>query len=138
LKESVLPNNMNLTTKYLLLFLIALSNQASANGWEKVATSENDDAIFYIAPNSIKRVGSHRVVWEVINHHEGGQDRFKSVKVEQEYDCKSLRARILYGTAHSEHFAKGNTLLVLPATPTSWKIFDKGSVADIVRNRVCS
>lgn len=129
---------MNLIIKYLLLALISLSNEASANGWEKVATSENDDAIFYIAPNSIKKIGFHRIVWEVVNHQESAQNKFKSVKIEQEYDCKSQKARILYGTVHTEHFAKGNILLVLPATPTPWKIFLKDSVADIVKNRVCS
>jgi hypothetical protein len=127
---------MNNSLKAILIMLL-LTNPAKAAGWEKVASTLNDDSVFYIASESIKKSGSHRIVWEVVNYSDPGAGGFKSIKVEHEYDCAQSRVRILYGTTHSELFAKGKVLFVLPKTPSAWRSFHQETIAHIIQQRVC-
>ena len=124
----------------LVLFtsLAALSFHSSAE-WVKVASTFNDDAVFYISSESIKRTGSHtRSAWEVVNHPNHSRKGYLSAKVQQEYDCKSNKVRMLSASSHSELFGKGKTLTVAEKVPLPWQTLPEDSVATLTRDYICS
>jgi hypothetical protein len=132
-------NNLikNLST-YLFVVGLCVHNNAIAE-WIHIASTLDDDAIFYISSESIKKSGKHtRTVWEVVNHPKRSRKGYLSAKVEQEYDCQSNKVKILYASAHSEMFGKGVTITTPKETILPWNKIPPNSVASIVRDHVCS
>lgn len=107
--------------------------------WLHIASTLNDDAVFYISTESIKMTGKNtRSVWEVVNHLNDSRKGYLSAKVHQEYDCKSNKVRMLSASSHSELFGKGVTITTAQEKPLPWQEMPKGSVANFVRDYVCS
>ena len=107
--------------------------------WVKVASTHDDDAIFYVSSESIKRTGTYtRSAWEVVNHPNNSRKGYLSAKVQQEYDCKSNKVRLLSASAHSELFGKGVTIATAQERPLPWQEMPKGSVATFARDYICS
>lgn len=120
----------------ILLLLISFNVQAE---WIKVASTHDDDAIFYVSSESIKRTGTHtRSAWEVVNHPNNSRKGYLSAKVQQEYDCKSNKVRLLSASAHSELFGKGVTITTAQEKPLPWHEMPRGSVATFARDYICS
>lgn len=126
--------------KKLVILIVTL---CSANNvfaeWVKVASTLEDDAIFYVSSESIKSSGKNlRTAWELVNHPNGTRDGYKSLKAQQEYDCKSNKVRMLYASTHSEIDGKGKIIQFAEGLPLSWQTMPDGSVAAYTRNYVCS
>jgi len=120
------------------LFLIPLAFHANANAeWIKVASTQDDDAVFYVSSESIVKNGKYRTAWEVVNHSHGTREGYISLKAQQEYDCSSMRVRLLYASLHSEEFGQGKTVLIVPNTPLKWQTMPANSVATYTRNYIC-
>lgn len=123
--------------KILISASILLSTINPASAWDKVATNLTMDGDFYISSSSIRKEGSRRFVWELINHPAGSREGYQSVKVQNEYDCSNNRFRLTYATIHTEYFAKGSTKLMI-SSPQQWNQITKGSIGDIVKAYVCN
>ncbi len=126
--------------KKLVLFTsLAVLSFHSLAEWVKVASTHNDDAIFYISSESIKRTGTHtRSAWEVVNHPNNSRQGYLSAKVQQEYDCSSNKVRTLLASGHSELFGKGKTVTVAQKVPLPWQAMPEDSVATLTRDYICS
>lgn len=117
--------------------LAVLSSHSSAE-WVRVASTINDDAIFYVSTESIKKTGENtRSVWEVVNHPNQSRQGYLSAKVHQEYDCKSNKVRMLSASSHSELFGKGVTITTAQEKPLPWQEMPKGSVATLTTDYIC-
>lgn len=126
-------------SKKLAMLIAALCslNNACAE-WVKVASTLEDDAIFYVSSESIKSSGKNlKTAWELVNHPHGTRDGYKSAKAHQEYDCKSNKVRMLYASTHSELDAKGKTIQVAEGLILPWQTMPEGSVATLTRNYIC-
>lgn len=124
---------------FSLFFISLLFQHKAVADWVHIASTLNDDAVFYVSSGSIKKTGIHtRTVWEVVNHPHRTRQGYLSAKVQQEYDCKSDRVRMLSASSHSELFGKGSTLETTKDKPLPWQTMPKNSVAAIVRDYVCS
>ncbi len=125
--------------KLIFTAFLLISSQASFAEWVKVASTLNDDAVFYVYSDSIKISDEHfRTAWELVNHPNGTRQGYKSVKAHHEYDCKSNMVRALYISAHSELFGKGKTVKVAEGLPLPWQVMPEGSVATHTRDYICS
>lgn len=121
-----------------ILFLSLLISSNVFAGWEKVASTLEDDAIFYVLNESIKKTGIHtRSSWELVNHPNGTSQGYKSVKAHQEYDCKSNKVRMTYASTHSEINGEGKIITVADNIPLKWKDITEGSVATFTRDYIC-
>ena len=121
----------------LFISLAIMSSHSSAE-WVRVASTINDDAVFYVSTESIKKTGENtRSVWEVVNHPNQSRQGYSSAKVQQEYDCKSNKVRTLFASAHSELFAKGITVTIAQKVPLPWQQMPEGSVATFARDYIC-
>lgn len=106
--------------------------------WVKVASTPEDDAIFYVSSDSIRSSGKNlKTAWELVNHPNGTRDGYKSAKVQQEYDCNSYKVRMIYASTYSELDAKGEVIRVADRLGLPWQIMPKGSVAELTRNYIC-
>jgi hypothetical protein len=122
----------------LFISLTVLSTTSIAE-WVKVASTLDDDAIFYVSTESIKITGKNtKSVWEVVNHPNYSRQGYLSVKVQQEYDCNSNKVRTLLASAHSELFGKGKTITIAQKVPLPWQVMPEGSVATFARDYICS
>lgn len=125
----------------LLIFLFAFSGYVSGSfaGWTHVASTLNDDAIFYVLDESVEITGKDtRIALEIVNHPYNTRQGYKSIMARQEYDCKSKRVRTMYVSAHSELFGKGKTLKIAEGLPLPWQVMPEGSVATHTRDYICS
>ncbi len=123
--------------KLIFIILSIFSNTAYAE-WIKVASTQDDDAVFYVSSESIIKNGKYRTAWEVVNHSHGTREGYISLKAQQEYDCSSMRVRILYASLHSEEFGQGKTILIVPNTPLKWQTMPSNSVATYTRDYICN
>lgn len=122
----------------ILFTTLLISFNAQAD-WVKVASTLNDDAVFYVSKDSIKKTGTHtRSAWELVNNPNYSREGYLSAKVQQEYDCKSDKVRLLSASAHSELFGKGVTVTTAQERPLPWQEMPKGSVATFARDYICS
>lgn len=130
---------MPILKKLVCIILINLffSNIVNAE-WVKVASTQDDDAVFYVSSESIVKNGKYRTAWEVINHSHGTREGYISAKAQQEYDCTSMRVRLLYASLHSEEFGQGQTILIVPNTPLKWQTMPENSVAKYTRDYICN
>lgn len=127
---------MRLLKKICVLSFLIASNAFA--DWIHIASTMEDDAIFYVSSESIVKTGKFKKsAWEVVNHPNKTRQGYLSVKVQQEYDCKSNKVRTLYASAHSELFGKGITVKIAEDTPLPWQEMPNGSVATFVRNYIC-
>ncbi len=125
--------------KSVLLISLAFASFHSSAEWVKIASTLNDDAIFYISSESIKKTGIHtRSAWEVVNHPNNSRQGYLSAKVQQEYDCNSNKVRTLLASGHSELFGKGKTVTVAQKVPLPWQTMPEESVATLTRDYICS
>lgn len=96
----------------------------------------------FIDTTSIRQTGpmnTMRRVWEISNLAKVTSDKVLSIKNYMEYDCKDRRVRVLEESYFSEHMAQGENLTVLGRDPnlSNWSGIGKGSVSEVVFNRVC-
>jgi hypothetical protein len=123
----------------LFSFLLYFFPSVCYAGWVHVASTLDDDAVFYVSHESIKKTGAHtRTAWEVVNHPHKTRQGYLSAKVQQEYDCKSNRVRMLSASSHSELFGKGLTITTAQERLLPWQEMPKGSVATFARDYICS
>ncbi len=125
--------------KYILFFLlISFGNIASAE-WVEVASSHDDNSIFYVSSGSIKRNhDGNFVAWEIVNYSKKTPQGYLSAKVQQEYNCKSKKVRMLFASTHTELFGKGRTLSITENSPSPWRVIPEGSVVTYTRDYICS
>ena len=123
------------------LLLLFLSATVSAD-WVKITGTADTSSEKFIDTTAIRQTGpmnTMRRVWELSNLAKSASNKALSIKHYMEYDCKDRRVRVLEESYFSEHMAQGESL-TLPSreqNPSNWSGIAKGSVSEVVFNRVC-
>lgn len=125
--------------KYLLSFLMLIATPVWAD-WVEVAFSDGG-VIHHIDPTTIRKEGNFSKVWTMENlpsaRTMGDINNVWSMRSRMEFDCKQERRRSLSISAHSERYARGETL-GQENSPTQWIDLPPNSVGIIILNRVCN
>ena len=123
------------------LILLVMSATASAD-WLKIDDPASTLAEKFIDTTAIRQSGpmnTMRRVWEISNLVKGSANKVLSVKQQIEYDCKDRRRRVVEESSFSEHWAKGENLILAEpdAKPGDWNDIGIASVNETIFNRVC-
>ena len=127
--------------KLFLLLLIVTSTTASAD-WEKIKRPTETATEKFIDTKTIRQTGpmnTMRRVWELSNLATRSSSKVLSIKALMEYDCKDRRTRVIDEITFSEHGAQGDNLTATgnDGKPGLWTGLSKGSISEIIFNRVC-
>jgi len=124
---------------YLISLLMLIASPAWAD-WVEVAFSDGG-AIHHIDPTTIRKEGNFSKVWVMDNlasaRTMGGINNVWSMRSRMEYDCKQERMRSLSISAHSERYARGETL-GQENSATQWMDIPPNSVGTKILNWVCN
>ena len=120
-----------------LMFLLTLVVSPAWADWVKVGVMEDGDADFYIDPATIRKDGSLRKVWELIDHKQRKMNGEMSYRSFVEYDCVAVRHRGLTLTTHSEPMA-GGKILLMSLEAREWDYIAPKSVSESALKIVCS
>lgn len=120
--------------KIFLVCLVMLSCTAQA---EWVMYSETDKSIFFYDPDTIRKDGNMRRVWELSNEKLRDEKGAMSNRVRLEFDCKLERYRYLDLSAHSDPMASGKVLTVEQGSGL-WTGIPPGTVSATMLNIVCA
>ncbi len=131
---------MNSIPSYISRFLVFIlimtaTSIQSREVWTKIATSMDDQSVFYVDDRSIVRSGDVVSVLELVNSK--SNSRPVSLRVSRQYDCKFKRLKTLSGELYEGYFASGRPISHLESSPTQWKLIPEGTTADYVLKTLC-
>ncbi len=123
--------------KRLMLAVAALTFSAAASAqWVKLG--ETHDTVLFHAPDTFRKEGSLRRVWEIQDFRaDVFGDGVRSLRYQSEYDCVGGRLRVLYLQAFKSQMAIGAALNV-PFNGKDWVPVPANSIASISLRVVCS
>jgi hypothetical protein len=123
--------------KRLFIFsaLMVLQNAASAE-WVKIAETKRGKN-FYVESNEISVQGDTRVVVELIDNKRPDRDGDRSVRVVREYDCKSIRYKVINASYYKSPMAEGEPSSSVEGT-MGWTAIDPETPARSVLDHVCA
>jgi hypothetical protein len=103
----------------LVLLLTAFSSSAMAE-WVKVSNVDGGDITFYTDPSTIRKNGKLVKMWELQDYLTARTgENYLSVKIQNEYDCKNEKTRLLFLSTHSGHMGGGD-LVEMNNNPGEW------------------
>ena len=121
--------------KTLLLALLLVTGSAWAD-WVQVA--EREDMVLYIDPETIRKDGDLRRVWQIQNYKQRDKNGEMSSRVRIEYDCKQERYRMLSLNTRSGPMASGTSLFQSSSEDIQWRDIPPGNLVEIVLKIVCA
>jgi len=122
--------------KYLIALLMLISCSAWAD-WVYISESSNGGK-FYIDPETIRKDGNMRKVWELQNYSSKDKYGVSSLKTRYEYDCKKERYQSLTISLHSETMARGTTIQVKTFPDGDWTDIAPNTIVDTILQIVCA
>jgi hypothetical protein len=130
--EDVPPNSIAEAVLKIVCASVAAPDLAE---WVKV--SESDTSIHYIDPDSIRKDGNLRKMWQITDLKQREEGGVMSWRALHEYDCKEERLRLLSLSSHSNPMA-GGVMLGSDDDPSTWDAIPPGSILARVLKRVCA
>lgn len=124
--------------RIILCFLLTLVAAPAWAEWVKVGVANDGRFTFYIDPDSIRKDGNLRKVWEIQDRRQRDKDGVMSWRARSEYDCKEEQTRILALSKHSEPMAGGETLWSRHGDAGEWSDIPPGSIVESALKRVCA
>ena len=125
---------MTKTINALLLALLSVSGSAWAE-WVKI--NENDSRLIYIDPQTIRKDGNLRKVWQITDLKQRFTNGELSRRSRLEFDCKNERFRYLSFSIHSGPMA-GGTILSQLVEDTKWADIPPRSSSETMLQVVCA
>ena len=123
--------------KHLMLALVALTFSASVSA-EWVEVGDADDTVLFLAPDTFRKAGNLRRVWEIQDFKSDVfGDGVRSLRYQSEYDCMMGNLRVLYLQAFKTQMATGEALNV-PFNGKDWVPVPANSIASISLRVVCA
>ena len=120
------------------LVLCLLLTLAAAPVWaDWVKVSETDSHTAYIDPDTIRKDGNLRRVWQVSDLKQRNDRGVMSRRVLMEYDCKEARKRILQFSSHSDPMA-GGRVLISDSEPDPWDYIPPETPVQTIMRIVCA
>ena len=121
--------------KYLIALLMLISCSAWAD-WVFVVASEDGNARLFIDPNTVRKEGSLRKIWELRNDKFKSKNGAQSFRARVEYDCKNETSKLLSLTEHSGGMASGTVLLSVDS-PLAKTSIPPNTIAEEMLKAVC-
>ena len=126
--------------KKLLLTLLASLLVTGAALAEWVQVSETVSIYKYIDPETIRRDGNFRKVWEINDFKQRKKNGELSARMRSDYDCKQEIYRFLSISHHSEPMSGGTTLYSVDFSrlPDDWREIPPETPSETVLRIVCA
>ena len=125
--------------KILIAVALLLSSQAVMAEWVKYVITDRFDA-YYNNDSVIKR-GSKVKVWMILDYNsaQAFDDgvKYMSSKNQQEFDCYNKLVRMVYYSATSKGFGKGEVVYSASAPNEEFSLLIPSSMGEILLNKVC-
>lgn len=121
--------------KIIIACLLATSAASAFAEWTRVG--ENDEGIYYIDYETIRKDGSLRKVWLVQDLKQRDENGEMSRRLRMEYDCNGERWRAASYSGHSQSMASGDTVKSASST-TSWSDIPPQSGNETILKIVCT
>jgi hypothetical protein len=120
----------------LVAFLMATSAFAQ---WSLLGRTEN--LRIYLDQGSIRRQGNLAQMWQLYDYTSaqwvGTQQVVLSFKNLVEYDCTSLRARIIAGAAYTEQMGAGKLVTSETIPDAEWNVLPPGGTGESTWKIAC-
>ncbi|MCG6934219.1 MAG: hypothetical protein LJE57_11325 [Gallionella sp.] len=142
--------------KIILVLLLSLASTSAIAEWLKVSAIHSQDSpeiqIAYTDPATIHKDGNLVTMMVLVDHQSGlskeaerrldslfsgfKKDIIKSWKVQDEFDCKADRLRMLSYTAYTEHMGNGE---IVPSNVVTgeWEPVLPGSIGEALWKFAC-
>lgn len=122
----------------LALLLAAASGSAMA---EWVAIGGDEGSIVYVDPATVLKLGEKAKMWHLVDYN-GAQltatgRQYVSQKLQYEYDCREVRARLLTYLSHSRNMGAGG-MVEGDFHPQKWSDLPQGSALYHLRKYACT
>lgn len=125
----------HLPMRLMLTFLVwNLHVTSAAAAWLPIA--KNEEASFYFNPDTIRHQVDLTSVWVIADRVTKGPDGERSVRMQYEIDCETVKYQVTYEALHAESMARGANLGT--EHPNDWKAVTPGTAAELIVKKVCS
>ena len=122
----------------LSFFFIFFSNIANAE-WEIAAKHKDENTVFLIDKNKIKKEGQNTYFWLLTNlKNKEENHNWRSMLTYLKLDCDMLRAKVLKNIVKSSQGGLGQTLEEYNPPEGEWLYATPNSNNDIVYRKVCN
>jgi len=129
------PAGRHLPTRFLFVALLwNLQVMSAMAAWLPIAT--NEETSFYFNPDTIRYQIGLTSVWVIADRVTKGPDGERSVRMQYEIDCETVKYQVTYEALHAESMARGANLGT--AHPNAWRAVTPGTAADLIVKKVCS
>lgn len=119
--------------------MLFTANTCAAEDW--VLIDENDNAAHYIAPSRLVKNGEKIKIWTMYDTtNKAGLAGYPSTKsgiLQNEYNCKEEKSRIIYEVAYSGSMGSGSVLNAYP-DETKFKPIVPGSINETIFKFACN
>ena len=121
---------------YLISLLMLISCSAWAE-WILIGQDDSGNSNYYLDPQTIRKDGVLRKVWEIRNDKTRNKNGALSVRVRSEYDCKNEKVRRLALSLHSGSMASGEVLQSFSYDDNNKLEIAPDTVAEALLKAVC-
>jgi tetratricopeptide (TPR) repeat protein len=121
----------------IIVPMTVASNNANSE-WFAVSSDKNQTA--YANPSTVRRNGEIVKMWDLFDFKKlrtKDMTKYKSFKVQTEYDCTENRSRSLSTTWHSDNMGSGNAVFTYDTPSEEWSPIAPGSVGEILWTVAC-
>ena len=112
--------------------LLVLASSDAAADW--VLACHGEIFTSYVDPTTIRRSGDIAQMWDLHNFTSAqtlGPDKsYLSSKMQEEYDCKERRARMLYISWYSQNMGEGE-MVGRDSEPNNWRPVSPGCIVEV-------
>ena len=137
--------------KVILTILLAIMSSSAEAQWvdwfvpkgntaQWVAADSNEAVTIYADTATLRRAGHMAQMWDLTDMQAGrvlgGGKRSMSFKKEQEYNCNTQEARILYISWHSGNMGTGD-IIGSDHAPGSWRPVLLGTIVERMWKLAC-
>ena len=123
--------------KLLLVGLMMLAGSAWAE-WVPVASAMDDSTKMFIDPATIRREGTLRKYWKLLDKKVLDKSGDTSSRTREELDCKQERFRITSLTTFSGSMLTGDITGNYNYPDAGWSDIPPGTMVEIVMKYVCA
>jgi hypothetical protein len=104
---------------------------------EWVQVFEDDKAVYYLDPVTIRKEGDLRRVWGLTDYKQPLDGVVRSLRGLNEYDCKEERSRVLVAAFFSKNMAHGQPINSQRG-PSEWDYLAPGTLGTRTLKYVCA
>ena len=120
----------------IVCLLLALLATPAVADWVSMGMTEDGEGDVYLDPATIRKDGTLRKVWELVDNKQGKLSGAMSSRTHMEYDCSAATRRNLTRTTHSGPMAGGN-ILMMGLEAGEWTPVAPSSAAESALKFVC-